>query len=254
MRIRVFSDLHLEFGSFDPPRVDADVAILAGDIWYADQGIRWAATRFQPDRTVCLLGNHEFYKGEIEEIVERCRIAAQETGVRFLENDSIVLDGVRFIGSTLWADFRLYGGGEQMIGSMKAAARYINDFRLIQVNENGKSRRLKPADVVYRNRAATRFIENELGKPFSGKTVVVTHFPPSRRSIAPKYIGDSTAPYYCAELDGLIETAQPDLWIHGHTHESFDYHIGRTRIICNPRGYHPHHLNANFDPELAIEL
>ncbi len=161
MRIRVFSDIHLEFGPFDPPRMDADVVILAGDLWYRDKGIRWAAQHFRPERTICLAGNHEFYKDEIHEVLDACRTAAWETGVHFLENETVVIDGVRFIGSALWADFRL-NGQDRMLDALKAAWRYMNDFRLIKVKEDGKSRRIIPADVVYMSRAAARFVHFEV--------------------------------------------------------------------------------------------
>lgn len=255
MKLRILSDLHLEFGDFWPDQTDADVTVLAGDIWHRDRGIRWASRRFQPDRTICILGNHEFYGQEFDDVLAACRRAAAETGIRFLENDGVVLDGVRFLGAALWSDFRLHGDGVRQQTAMLDAAQMLNDFRIIEVaDENAGRRRLRPADLVPLHMASRVFLESELAKPFSGRTVVVTHFLPSARSIAGKHKGNSLNPYFCSDLEAIIEARQPDLWIHGHTHESFDYRIGRTRVLCNPRGYCPGELNPAFDPALVVDL
>jgi Icc-related predicted phosphoesterase len=82
----------------------------------------------------------------------------------------------------------------------------------------------------------------------------VTHFLPAPPSISEKYHNDPLNPYFCSDLTSLIEEVQPDLWIHGHTHESCDYSIGKTRVICNPRGYVPHEPNPNFRPNLLVDL
>lgn len=254
MKIRVFSDVHLEFGPFDPPQVEADAVILAGDIWYASQGIRWARDLFPPERCVYVAGNHEFYGTERNETLEKCRAAAEDTGINFLENDVTVIGNVRFVGTTLWTDFRLFGGGGVQISAMKDAMRWVNDFRQISMIEVAKRRRMRPADVCGFHRSAREFLSNELERPYLGRTVVVTHFAPSRRSIPAKYAHQRLSSYDASNLEDLIEMHQPDLWVHGHTHESHDYWLGRTHVVCNPRGYVGHELNPNFDPGLIIEL
>lgn len=253
MKILVLSDLHLEFGDFVPPQVAADVVILGGDIWKRDAGIRWGSTHFPPTRTIYIVGNHEFYGEEYEDVLAACRLAAKETGVAFLENETIELLGVRFIGATLWSDFRLHGVDEEL-RSMREAQRMINDYRVIRVIDDRGQRRLSPSDTRARHKTSRAFLKSELDQPFSGKTVVLTHFMPAPASIAAKFTGDSVNPYFCSDLQELIEETQPDLWIHGHTHESCDYQIGRTRVVCNPRGYYPHELNPAFDPKLTIEI
>lgn len=254
MKLLILSDVHLEFGDFEPPPLAVDAVILAGDIGHGAAGIRWAQQHFPPARTVCILGNHEFYGGEFFAVVAACRQAAAETGVRFLDNDAIVIDGVRFLGTALWADFRFYGEAQQQ-AAMKTAARTVSDFRLVDIDRRQRRRRhFRPQDVITFHRAARRFLEAELARPFDGKTVVVTHFLPSPRSVAPKFEGDPLNPYFCTDLGALIEEGRPDLWVHGHTHESFDYRIGRTRVVCNPRGYFPFELNPRFNPGLVVEL
>lgn len=255
MKLSVLSDLHLECGDFLPAAVSADITVLAGDIWRRDRGIRWAAERFRADRTVYLLGNHEFHMEGYRDVVEACQSAAAQTGVHFLENRGVVIDGVRFIGANLWSDFRLEGDGERRHAAMDQAARSIDDFRYIfWTQTDGKLREFRPGDAVSLHGEARAFLEAELGKPFPGPSIVVTHFLPHRHSIAPKFKGSPLNPYFCSDLGDLIEQAQPALWIHGHAHESCDYRLGKTRVISNPRGYAPDELNPAFDPAFIVEI
>jgi hypothetical protein len=249
------SDLHLEFGGFAPPAVAADVTILAGDIHKRDLGIAWAAEHFPPDRTIYLLGNHEHYGGEFKEVLGACRRKAGELGLHLLENASVEIAGVRYIGATLWSDFCLDGSGADQARAMALAGSMINDFRLIAWNEKStRSSRFEPGDALAQHNASREFLESELARPFAGKTVVITHFLPSRGSIAPRFAESPLNAYFCSDLRELIERHQPALWVHGHTHDSCDYRIGRTRILCNPRGYVGHELNPDFDPQMVAEV
>jgi DNA repair exonuclease SbcCD nuclease subunit len=276
MKIAIMSDLHLEFdrneldrtGSGDddarfdfylrPPQPDADVLVLAGDISTGASGIDWASRNFRIP-TVMIAGNHEFYRGdELHGLIAECRRKAKEMARRviFLEQETwtyttSVGEAVRFIGAALWTDFGLYDDPRI---SMNDAARRINDFRLISIRDQTGCRRLIPEDTVRLHDAARTFIESELATPFDGKTVVVSHHAPSPRSIDRKYKGSLLNPAFASDLDDTIERYQPDLWLHGHMHDSFDYRIGRTRVICNPRGYFPFELNPGFDPALVIEI
>lgn len=255
MRLHIMSDLHLEFGGFTPPAVAADVTVLAGDINKYDLGITWAAEYFPPDRTIYLLGNHEYYGGEFKEVLGACRCKARDLGLHVLENSSVEIEGVRFVGATLWSDFCLDGAGLDQGRAMALAGSMINDFRLIAWNEdNGRSRRFEPSDALAQHKASREFLESEFARPFAGKTVVITHFLPSSGSISPRFAGSPLHAYFCSEFRELIERHQPALWVHGHTHDSCDYQIGRTRILCNPRGYVGHELNPDFDPEMVAEI
>lgn len=254
MRISILSDLHLEFGGFEPVETSADVTVLAGDIWTRDRGVTWAAKHFRPERTICLAGNHEFYMESLEDVLEACDDVAARAGVHFLENRSVVIDGVRFVGSTLWTDFSLDGADLQP-AAMDVAQRSISDFQLIfRAGEAGKLRTFEPRDATELHREARKFLQNELASDFSGPTVVVSHFLPHRRSIAPKYEKSLLNPYFCNDLSDLIDKAQPALWIHGHAHESCDYRVGTTRVVSNPRGYAPDEINPAFDPGLVIDI
>ncbi len=255
MHIAVLSDLHLEFGDFVPVKVKADVFVLAGDIAKSAGGPLWARQLFPPERTICIAGNHEFYGSEYNEVIAACRTAAAEAGQHFLESDSVVVGGVRFLGAILWADFRLYGDSDRQHDAMDMAGRMINDFRMTTIaGPEEERRRFQPGDALFLHEQSRAFLEAELAKPFSGETVVITHFLPSRQSISERFKGDPLNPYFCSDLTALIEKRQPALWIHGHTHDSCDYRIGKTRVVCNPRGYFPRELNPAFDPGLVIEV
>jgi Icc-related predicted phosphoesterase len=255
VKIRILSDLHLEFADFTPPQTSADVIVLAGDIWLRDLGVFWAAETFPPEKTVYVLGNHEAYRENLDETVARCRATAKRRGIRFLENDVAVIAGIRFVGAILWSDFCLMGNDFDRRYAMHLADRQINDFRLISVTDRMKRRRrLAAQDMAVRHMASRQFIECELKRPFPGPTVIVTHFLPTPLSISEKFRGDPLNPYFCSDLTAVIEEWQPDLWVHGHTHESCDYSIRKTRVICNPRGYLPHEAKPHFCPDLIVDL
>lgn len=256
MKLYVVSDLHLEFSDFDVPPVDADAVVLAGDIWFGAHGLQWAASKFRPDRIVTVLGNHEFYnKGEYHEVIATAQAEAAALGIHLLHDSSTVIDGVRFLGGILWSDFRLYGDGPRQDMAMMHADAEISDFRQIKVNDPRTGwQRFKPRTAHALNRVTVDYLDAALAEPFDGPTVVVTHFLPSERSIAPKYKGGHLNPYFASNLETLIERHQPALWIHGHTHESCDYGVGGTRVVCNPRGYVPAEPNPDFSPALVIEL
>jgi predicted phosphodiesterase len=270
MKLLVLSDLHLEFsgnGDFLPPpsAVDAcDLVVLAGDIHNGALGISWAA-RTMPHRPVLYVaGNHEFYEAEFFATLAALRAAAARTGnVRFLEHDVVFERGVRFIGATLWTDFELFGA-QHRAECEAQAQKFITDFRLIrrapQVGEtdgptNGAAQvaspLLLPADAVEMHRRARAFLAAELAKPHAGPTVVVTHHTPSAASVAERFRTIATSAAFASRLEDLVALHQPQLWIHGHTHDSFDYRLQDTRIICNPMGYPSRSRAAKENPAFA---
>ena len=132
MRIRVLSDLHLEFCDWTPPAADADVIVLAGDIHVGVQGLEWARERFPATPVIYVAGNHEFYGGQMREVLAALRKAAARLGIYLLDGDQVVLGDTRFLGATLWTDFALYGTGPALLQAMNDAERGMNDFRLIR--------------------------------------------------------------------------------------------------------------------------
>nr|WP_241016575.1 metallophosphoesterase [Paraburkholderia sp. Ac-20336] len=241
------SDLHLE--NDEPelvPHAHADLVVLAGDIHNHAAGPRWAAQTFDDTVPVVYVpGNHEYYDGEFGAL-ESALIdaAAQVDNVHVLNNAALVDPQGRWrvLGTTLWTDFALYGVTPEAIEeSIEAARRVMLDYRgLIQMNwphdTHDAARDFTPADSLALHRRSRAWLETELAKPFAGKTIVVTHHAPHRLSLAGRYAEDRVSAGFVNHLPELVR-APVALWIHGHTHTSFDYTVGGTRVVCNPRGY-----------------
>jgi Icc-related predicted phosphoesterase len=252
MKIHVLSDLHLEFSNYQPSDEadQADVIVLAGDIWIKDHGVYWARATWPDHEIVYVAGNHEFYNADRGNVISRLKEAAQETGVRFLENDEVVIGGVRFLGCTLWTDFELYGI-EQKRMAMAAVGIALNDFRLI--SDNGAP--FTTLGSLSLHQASREWLRDRLKQPFDGDTVVVTHHAPSWNSVLPRFAEDIVSAGFASRLEDLMGAAK--IWIHGHMHDSLDYEVGGTRVICNPRGYalngQPSE-NQKFNPLFLLQL
>lgn len=267
MRLWVLSDLHLELSH---PRYirrlrapECDAVIVAGDLDKADATIASARTLFGPDLPLILTaGNHSHYGTHlpIADDMRRMREDAardreQGRATWFLEDETATLhlngEKVRFIGTTLWTDFRLYGDPQR---HMKLAWMAMNDYNWICGDTGGRA--LTPDETANRHKASRVFLGKALRKRFTGKTVVVTHHLPSSLSVHPRYAGDPITPAFASNCDDLLALGA-DLWIHGHTHASCDYRAGRTRVVCNPSGYgwgSGRLENPEFDPALVVEV
>jgi predicted phosphodiesterase len=252
VKLWLFSDLHLEVANLRAPLAipDADVCVVAGDLCRAPaNGAHWLAENVAHAMPcVYVAGNHEFYKGGIREGLEDGRAAATRfPAVHFLENQATVIDGVRFLGATLWTDYRIEGSPEL---AMRYARERMNDYRQIAAQRNPWQRFL-PQTAYRMHQDSRRFIEIAL-KSDPITTVVVTHHLPHENSIPARFKGDLLNAAYASDLSQIIEEQQPALWVHGHTHDSCDYQVGVTRIVCNPRGYEDE--NAGFDPGLVVTV
>jgi predicted phosphodiesterase len=232
MKIHVLSDLHTEFAPFDPPETDADVVVLAGDTATGTRGIELARDWFPGRPVLYVAGNHEFYRESTPRLQRKLAEAARVAGIHYLENREAVIDGVRFLGCTLWTDFELFGERQN---SMEAAQAAMNDFRLIRVDPD--YRRFRPADARVSHLISLDWLVQRLEAPFDGPTVVVTHHAPSLRSVL-EWL-----------LDGRVA-----VWIHGHTHVCLDYELGGTRIVSNQRGYADLDPVEGFDPLRVVEV
>ena len=270
MRIAVLSDLHLEFVDFDPPAElhEADVVVLAGDIHNGVAALHWARERF-PDQTIVqVAGNHEFFGASWPTLVEELRREARRLGIRLLENETAVCDGVQFLGATLWTDYALFTVPSRPLRMHPDAAMAMMQRRLLdyarirwpagadEVEGEGVGERLLvPSDTVAIHQASRAWLAGELARPFPGPRVVVTHHLPSWRSVAPRFLRAPSNAAFASDLDALFDPVT--LWIHGHTHHSFDYRAGRTRIVANPRGYPMEDggfENPGFRPGLIVDL
>jgi predicted phosphodiesterase len=247
MKIQLLSDLHLEFARFDPPHTDADVVILAGDIDLGAKAVEWAALAFRQP-VLLVPGNHEYYGGHLERTLAQMRRMAQGTQVKVLDRDTEDIGGVRFLGVTLWTDFLLTRDAG---AAQREAQARMTDYRRIHA---GRNRRMRPADALQAHVAGRRYLEQALAAPVDGPTVVITHHAPSPRSIVERYRGRSHLDAaYASDLELLMGSGVA-LWVHGHTHDSLDYRVTGTRVVCNPRGYVPLEPNLDFDPGLVLEV
>lgn len=241
MKIRVLSDLHIEHHMpEDVPGCNADLTILAGDIANGRDGIDWAARTFA-GAVLYVPGNHEYYESAFDPVDQQMAEGAEASGNVTLLNGAVAefADApggpVRVIGTTWWTDYALYGEN-RIDEAMAACAKVMVDHRLIATaGDDGVPRPYTPADALARHRAATAWLANALAQPFPGKTVVVTHHGPDLGSPDARYAHDIVSAGFISRRPDLV--AQADLWIHGHTHTSFDYWIDDTRVVCNPRGY-----------------
>jgi predicted phosphodiesterase len=250
MRIRILSDLHIDFGTVAFPHVEADVTVLAGDIRPGKSALEWIRRNFPAEQPIIyVLGNHEFYGSAIPKLIDDFRRMSAGSNIHVLENDCLNIDGVRFLGCTLWTDFSLFG--DPAIAG-REAAKVMNDYRRIRVSP--EFRRLTGMDTARIHARSVRWLREQLDLPAAPPTIIVTHHAPSSRSLDPADVGELVSAAYASHLDSLVAASHARLWIHGHLHRPADYWIGDTRIISNPRGYPDEVKDKSFDPALVLDL
>ena len=165
MKIYIASDLHLEFSQFLAPACSqqVDVIVLPGDIWKGSQGIAWARATWPTLPIIYVAGNHEFYGRNRLSVLAELRITARECGVHFLDNEDVVIGDTRFLGCTLWTDFKLFGD-QKKLECMALGANHLNDFRVI--HEGGKH--FSPMDSVVLHEQSIQWLQEKLDTPFAG--------------------------------------------------------------------------------------
>lgn len=253
MKLNILSDLHLSLGALDQPRNDADVVILAGDIARPREAVAWASGFAKP--VLYVPGNHEFYGSSIGQVAADLKRLCAGTNIRVLDNDAAVIGGVRFLGTTLWTDFMLFGAGEKRTAAMREAVGFMRDFSKIRFGAAADAL-FTPADSAALFERQAAWLEARLSEAHAGPTVVITHHAPSRLSIHPRFAGSLLNAAFVSDAARLVDAKRVRLWIHGHTHDSFDYVLNGTRVVCNPRGYAKDGANENplFDPDFLAEI
>ncbi len=253
-KIHIRSDDHHEFyrgeGGWHPIPEAADMIILAGDIDIGVAGIQWAATLGKP--VLYIPGNHEYYTHNIDALdLEMRALATTTDNVTFLQNDLHVIGGTRFLGSTLWTDYNVFG--QPKVGKSYAESS-LSDHRLITWGNESTPTYFAPEDAQKLHNRSKYWLINELSKPWNGKTVVITHHAPHRSSIDPKFEKDPLTPAFASDLADVISNFDIQLWIHGHMHDAADYSVNGTRVLCNPMGYPGTSEPDDFSPNLIVEL
>lgn len=274
MNVQIASDLHLELLRRDPrlrswqvvePAPNAALLILAGDIHQGAAAVE--AFVDWPVPVLIVPGNHEAYESSIQTSLAAMRAAAEGTHVRVLQREVAVIEGVRFVAATLWSDPAVMG--EREAAARVALLQTMVDYRLIATDRPGANPqdRLTIDETTGHHRRDRAWLETVINQDFDGPTVVITHHLPSQRSIAPRYAGSLSNAGFVSELEPMMGAERVQLWIHGHTHSSFDYTVAGTRVVCNPRGYarglgsNPEQArptlsfeNPEFQPALVIEI
>jgi predicted phosphodiesterase len=268
MKIHILSDLHLDFAPFRPEdplplAIDADVVVLAGDLCNGPQGVRWAKNAFADKTVIYVAGNHEYYGSVMADLAQEIRMETAGSNVHFLDNEEFIVGNVRFLGATLWTDFDIEGEAWRE-AAMGYAKRNMSDFSAI---ESESKQRLTPEQSRALHLNSLAWLKLKLSEPFDGETVIVTHHGCSPRSIHPRWKGQMLNGAFTSNLNHMLGRCK--LWIHGHTHDSFDYDAYGTRVIVNPRGYCRSNFNqtralgaplvekcenACFDPNLVVEI
>ena len=273
MKIALASDLHLEFQDINLKNTEgAEVLILSGDIMIAedlhnhpemDYGMysnvniadlgrrQQTALRFRDflkrvsfefPHVVYVAGNHEFYHGKWKASLQHLRDeCAKFPNVYFLECDVKVINEVSFIGATLWTDCNK---GDPL--TLHALADMMNDYRIIRNDEREYSK-LRPAHTMYRHQQTIAYLKSILPDMKDRKIVFAGHHAPSKQSTHPNYQNEYLMNGgYSSELsEFILDHPEIVLWTHGHMHDPFDYMIGTTRVVCNPRGYSGHDPQAD---------
>jgi Icc-related predicted phosphoesterase len=271
MLLAVCSDLHLEFSDIELKNTEnADVLILSGDICVAhslhdhpiDKPV--PADAMKPGRnqsaaykyreffkrvngefpnTIYCSGNHEFYHGRFPDAYDWLREEMKNyPNIHFLDKEHVEIDGVTFVGGTLWTDMN-----KNDPTTMQVIEGMINDFRIIRNSQRNYSR-FTPLDSVVHHKETLEYIKNVVDSDPAKKYVVVGHHAPTSLSIHEKYKKDvwMNGGYYSDLSEFILDRPQIALWTHGHMHDPHDYMMGETRIVCNPRGYKGHDPQADL--------
>ena len=296
MRLQLLSDLHLEANPdfVAEPAPGADMLVLAGDI--GSYQLRrdgtamaepdWGLQRFSPLPSfggwpvpvVFVPGNHEYDGLDVDQTHAALRSACDRLGIEWLERRTLVRDGIRFLGTTLWTDFDALGAPRPPSRPAKLPAKAGKSPKPAPIPLDPLTHRLRQREKAfsaanhYLRKANSRrqgelfdaqamralaldcqtWLAEALAQPFEGRTVVVTHFAPTLHSADPRYGLTPGTAGFCNALDGWLP--QVDVWLHGHLHCPTDVRVGRCRIVANPLGYAQKNEQAAFLPTGVIDV
>jgi Calcineurin-like phosphoesterase len=279
LRALVIADPHVDISGNDwkwsLPK-DFDVLLCTGDVRQpGHKAIEWLASTCPHKPVLYTAGNHDFYshfdkhdlsmKTTYERERDVMRRRAEQLGIYFLDNDSLVFDdGTRVLGTTLWSDFQSRPPYLMFGDAVRLAGKQMNDYRCIK-HDAKPGRRIKnfePKDSIAAHKDARRWLQEQLAIEHpDGDTIVMSHHAPHPNSLLHGRVTSDLDCCYASDLTPiLIGDNAPSHWFHGHIHKSSDYTIGNCRVVCNPRGYPMSSLtnapreNPDFDERLVIEI
>lgn len=276
MKIQLLSDLHLEAHPHwkAQPLPGADVLVLAGDIGSYQTNSQLSDDDFGlgqfsplggwPTPVLFVPGNHEYDTLDFDSAHVRLRDTCERLGLTWLERESLVLDGVRFVGTTLWSDFDALAPTADAAPSQPSANPLAQQLK-------ARDKAFRAANYYLRKTLTTRrgepwlaegvreqalvcqqWLRAALAQAFDGPTVAVTHFAPSLHSADPRYGHTPGTAGFCNALDDLLPHAR--LWLHGHLHAPSDYVHQGCRVVANPLGYARKNEQAGFRSDFLIEI
>ena len=280
MKLQLLSDLHLEAHPHwkAEPAPGADLLVLAGDVGSyqpgsqlgdADFGLgQFSPHKGWPTPVLFVPGNHEYDGMDFDEAHARLRETCARLGLIWLERETVVLGGVRFVGTTLWSDFDALGPTTASLPAQRHGAPPVNPLAQLL---KARDKAFRAANYYLRKTETTRhgepwlaeglreqalvcqaWLRDALATPFDGTTVAVTHFAPSLKSADPRYGLVPGTAGFCNALDDLLPLAQ--WWLHGHLHAPSDYIHRGCHVVANPLGYARKNEQISFQPKHLIEI
>ena len=248
--IALLSDLHLEFSEFTlPDDFQADLIILAGDIHTKGRGVAWAKSLNRP--CILVFGNHDYYGSSLVNEIIKAKASCLGSNVAVLDDDELILQNLRILGSTLWTDYNLHGTS---LNSARLAEGNLNDHYSEGMNDHRKIRnasfsKARSNDFLKSHQKSVRFLAKKISEPCILPTLIVTHHAPSALCLKDSDTeqSDSFDPCYASNLDYLI-TPDVQAWLHGHVHKAKIQRIGQCLVASNPKGYPGEitHHDSNF--------
>lgn len=284
MKVKLVSDLHLEFSSIQIPNLEnADVLILSGDIMIAEDLYDYKDFVYDPavhgvlsnlgrrqqnsvifrnflkhcskeyPHVIYIAGNHEFYNGKWVKSIKYLRDECSKyDNVNFLEQDTVIINDIVFIGATLWTNMN-----NQDPLTLYTTKSQMSDFSIIR-NDSKNFARVTPQDTVIRHLQTLGYFKTVLEENKNKTCVVVGHHCPTAKSVHSRFIKDyqMNGAYYSELSELILNYPQIKLWTCGHTHHAHWYYVGETLVACNPRGYdtgnNPEY--TGWDPSFIIDL
>ena len=262
--VKIRDEMDLLYVPTPLPEDRDTILVIAGDFWSDGRfysrldkdGISWISKISKNFHSVVMvLGNHDYWGCKLDKepnVVKQALLDQSLSNCYLLENDTVIIGNVKFVGATLWTSFN---NGHPL--TMMIASGHMNDYKYIIKQTGPEYHKVKPRDILEKYIRSKEYIFNNTNKDHDGQMlIVVTHMAPSNLSVHEKYKNsrdDESNFLYYSDLGIEVCYSEIDYWFHGHMHDPFNYKLGDTTVICNPRGYAGMESNK-FDETLRIDI